>query len=177
MLTRGQIIEIKKTSEPTSDAHPTRWVISKALLASLRVPMYAAKPLLVAKGLGFSEKVVAEELNHLLKVGRIACDEAGQYQIQAGKIETLEEGPIEVRHRYQRQMLSVAGDKIRVDNADRTHFEAETFAFDPAMLPEARAIIDRCLKELTGLSSRCSKPSTVYHANISFFEFLESDEP
>jgi uncharacterized protein (TIGR02147 family) len=156
-----------------AEENPALRLIARTLLASLRVPKYAANPLLVASRLGLSKEMVASELENLLKSGAIIRGENGIFRRSEKEgLKTKSVSPEAVR-RYDRHLLTLAGAKIRADNAELQNFSHETFAFDITDLKEAQVIINRCLQELMALASQGKNPQAVYHTNIHLFNLLE----
>lgn len=157
---------------PTQNA-VTLDLISRCLLEGIRIPKFSENPLLLGRGLGFSEALIQRELDALVEKNLIHQDEAGKFRRDLAAQLCVTDSSHESIRSFYRQMCSLASTKIRADNVHRRYFGSETFAFDPSLLPEARETINRCLDELAALAERSPSASSIYHTNIQLFDLLE----
>lgn len=158
---------------PPLPTNPTLRLVPSVILGALAVPAYARDPLRIAARLGYSQKLVADELRDLIAQGYVTRDAQGTYHRVLGAQLLKTESSSESIRRYYRQMLAIAIDKVRADNLDRRHYGTETFALDPSLLGEARKIINQCLEDLAALSEQSRQPDSLFHVNIHLFDLLE----
>lgn len=165
----------KKTYSGNSGNFLTAWYVLP-FIEALDLPIFKQDLDIISKKLGVHVDVLKRLQDELSQHGVIIKNESGRWEKVGNFLEIRADG--QVNHslrRFYRQMLGVALDRIVEETTHERYLASETFAFDKTRLPEAREIIDRCMKELAALASRCDNPTTIYHAGMHLFEVLHKD--
>lgn len=126
-----------------------------------------------ARRLGISVHEAQDALDRLERLDLVERSEDSYRRLQY-RLLVSSQMPNEAIRSYQRVMLNQAAESLETQTNDEKFVGSETFAFDPAMLPAARDLIEDCFRKLLELAARSDKRTEVYHAGVNFFRVTKN---
>lgn len=74
---------------------------------------------------------------------------------------------------FHKQMLSRAAECFENQEPEDRYFGTQTFAIEPARLPEARVLVDRFRKEVVTLFDQDKNPTEIYQLGVHLFRLTK----
>lgn len=145
-------------------------------LPALELSRQGVTAAVVAQRLGITSIEAATALERLERLELVTKEAAGRYRRVPGNVQTSSQIPSEALRSYHRQMLTRATESLETQTPQEKVVGSETFAFDPALLEEARRITDQYLNEIGALSKKSKNPSEVYHVGAQFFRITKKEK-
>lgn len=167
-VSRRKLLKVDETAPANLD------FLSVVLKQCVLIPEFAKNPMKAAEKLGCDPRTVERALSRMIEKGILAVGGDGKY-VPTRASEVYVADP-QTRHlnAYHRQTLEETARRLPSTATHRRYLGTETLTFDPALLPEAKQIINRCLDDLSALAYRGENPSAIFHAGVQFIEILEA---
>lgn len=140
-----------------------------AVIHLLGIPSQQQDAVSLAASLGISKIEVEDALARMERLDLIRKKEDGNWAAVRGRMLIDSTLPNAVLRKFHTQFLSKAAVSLETQAPDERVNGTETFAFDPALIGEARGITEHYFNEMSSLMHRSQNNSEVFHLHVNFF--------
>ncbi len=167
----------KKTSTfvpiPTSMDLDTFAVIADwyhfAILSLLELPAARFDAEWIGRQLNISFQNAAVAMERLIRLGIIAKKKDGRWRQTKKSFRLDSRYSTAATRRFQLQLLNRAIESLQNDPLEKRDHTSTTFAMDPALMPYAKARIQKFRRELTSELEKLGTPGRVYNLTLQLF--------
>ena len=159
--------------EPTSMDLDTFAVIAQwyhfAILSLLELPDARLEAEWIGRQLIISSQDAALAIDRLIRLGILAQPDDGRWKQTKKSFRLDPRSSTAATRRFQLQLLNKAIESLQNDPLEKRDHTSTTFAMDPALLPYAKARIQKFRRELTSELEQLGTPSRVYNLTLQLF--------
>ena len=145
-----------------------------ALLAGRPKGLTAAE---IAKRLGVTVFEASDAMDRWVRLDLLERTEDGKYvRSMAEHLQLSSPTPNGALRKFHKSMLEKAIASLESQSPDEKFVGSETFAFDPARLPEVSAIIEDAIGKILKITKKTTAPKKeVYHLGFQFFRITQKE--
>lgn len=166
-IKKHQIKESRKRQHPGQFQIFKHWYYV-AVLDMLTLKKYQAGYETMALDLGLSENQISEAIDHLIAVGLVEETPEG-FINKAGDAVYVADFDERYLKSFYHEMLSRAQRALVYQKTDTRYNATETILINREQLPQAQAIINKCLDDLLALFKSHPDRAEIYHIGVQMF--------
>lgn len=142
-----------------------------AILHLAEVDGFEVTPQEISKRIGISVFEAATAIERLERL-ELLKKEDGKY-IKLNGFYSESPIPNDSLRRFHKQTLEKAIESLQTQTPKEKIIRSETFAIDPALLPQADELMEEFVAKLLKLFAQSKKKTEVYHLGIQLFNFVK----
>lgn len=160
-------------AEPSSMDLDTFAVIAEwyhfAILSLLELPEARLEARWIAEQLDITAQNAALAIDRLVRLGVIAQKDDGRWRQTKKSFRLDPRYSTAATRRFQLQLLQKSIESLENETLEKRDHTSTTFAMDPALLPYAKARIQKFRRELSSELEQLGTPRQVFNLTVQFF--------
>ena len=139
-----------------------------AILAATEIEGFELDPASVSRRFRIPRVEAELAIERLCRLGMLTL-ENGKFQMKRGRPRVISKPPNEALRSHHTQTLTKAIESLATQTNEEKFVGSETFAIDPAHLPEYKELIEELFTKVLRLAAQPSVKKDVYHLGVQFF--------